>query len=229
MRGAAGRVGPWWTVETPFEVLVGTVLVQNTAWRNVETSMQHLRAAGVRTPSDLLALGEEELRELVRPSGFQHAKGATLRGLARWWRDRVGHPLDRPLPDDLPDGSTRKYRGDPVLARTALLPDISTDDLRDELLALRGIGPESTDVVLLSLLGRGVAVSDTYARRVLHRLGIAAPRGYRPLARLLQTHLDLDLDEWQELHALFDEVGKAHASTDAAWEGSTLRGRTLEL
>lgn len=229
LRAAGAREGPWWSVETPLEVLIGTVLVQNTAWRNVEASLANLRGAGVRCALDVLDLGEERLRVLVRPSGFQTAKSRTVRTLLEWWAERVGHPLDRPLTAGRPGSGAHAGRADPVLAHAPLLPHVCTEDLRAELLSLRGIGPESADVVLLSLLGRGVAVADTYARRVLVRLGADVPLGYRPLARELQSQLDLDLDGWQELHALFDEVGKAHASTDEAWEGSPLRGRTLEL
>ena len=227
LRDAHDHAGPWWSVATPLEVLVGTVLVQNTAWRNVETSLGNLREAGVHDAAGLLDLGEDRLRELVRPSGFQNAKSQTVRGLLQWWEARVAHPLDRPLPGGGPDPSAHTGRGDPVLAHAALLPHVPTEDLRAELLSLRGIGPESADVVLLSLLGRGVAVADTYARRVLGRLGAKTPRGYRPLARLLQGRLDLDLDGWQELHALIDEVGKSWASDADAWAASPLGGYTL--
>lgn len=134
LREALGPRPPWWTVETPLEVLIGTVLVQNTAWRNVEASLARLRAAGIHTTEDLGSVDADALVDLVRPSGFQTAKARTLVGLSRWWRDRIDMPLDvAPPPDPRPGGR------DPVLAAAPLRPDLDTDALRAELLALEAV------------------------------------------------------------------------------------------
>lgn len=212
LRGIVGPQPGWWTVETPFEVLLGCVLVQNTNWRNVERSLDLLRRAGVTDPVRLLGTDVPELVTLVAPSGFQHAKARTLRGLCAWWVD---------------EGGADTLRGPELLAATPALTHLSTPELRRELLALRGIGPETADVLMLYLLGRGVFVADTCARRLFGHLGWQVPRGYGDFATRVQEELELTLEGWQEFHALIDEFAKLHARTAPAWAAGPLAGWVL--
>lgn len=215
------HIGPrtaWWTVRSPFEILVGCVLVQNTNWRNVEGSLAGLRDASVDSPADLLNTTTPELTALIRSSGFQTSKERALRGLCGWWATRLGGTgpaIEAPV------------EASALLATSALLPETPTPQLRAELLGLRGIGPETADVIMLYLLGRGVFVSDTYARRLLTRLGLAVPRSYNALARLVTRQVDLDLAGWQEFHGLIDDYGKQYCTGDAAWERGPLAGHRL--
>lgn len=212
LRSHVGPQSHWWTVETPFEILLGCVLVQNTNWRNVERSLDLLRRAGVTDPVRLLGTDVPELVTLVAPSGFQHAKARTLRGLCAWWVD---------------EGGADTLRGPELLAATPALTHLSTPELRRELLALRGIGPETADVLMLYLLGRGVFVADTCARRLFGHLGWQVPSSYDAFATRVQGEVELSLEEWQEFHALIDEFSKVHARTSAAWEVGPLAGCVL--
>lgn len=220
LRDHLGPRTTWWTVNSPFEILVGCVLVQNTNWRNVGGSLASLRDAGILSPIDLLATTPEELTALIRSSGFQTAKERALRGLCGWWTTHLGQ--------------TGPRLGAPVaasalLAAAPVLPGVPTGDLRTELRALRGIGPETADVIMLYLLGRGVFVADTYSRRLLTRLGAPVPRSYDALSSLVSHHVELDLAGWQEFHGLVDDYGKRHCTSDAAWASGPLAGRRLLL
>lgn len=212
LRSIIGPLSRWWTVESPFEILLGCVLVQNTNWRNVERSLDLLRRAGVTSPSRLLGTDLPELVTLVAPSGFQNAKGRALRGLCAWWVD---------------EGGADALQGPELYAASPALTHLSTPELRRELLALRGIGPETADVLMLYLLGRGVFVADTYARRLFGHLGWQVPRGYDAFATRVQSEVELSLEGWQEFHALIDEFAKVHTRTPEDWQAGPLAGCVL--
>ncbi|MGO3796658.1 MAG: endonuclease III domain-containing protein [Pauljensenia sp.] len=212
LRSAVGPQSRWWTVESPFEILLGCVLVQNTNWRNVERSLGFLRRAGVTSPDRLLATDVPELVALVVPSGFQNAKGRALRGLCAWWVD---------------EGGADALQGPELYAASPALTHLSTPELRRELLALRGIGPETADVLMLYLLGRGVFVADTYARRLFGHLGWQVPSGYDAFATRVQGEVELSLEGWQEFHALIDEFAKVHTRTPEDWQAGPLAGCVL--
>lgn len=219
LRAHLGPRTSWWTVRSPFEILVGCVLVQNTNWRNVEGSLAALRDAGVSSPAALLATPTPQLTALIRSSGFQTAKERTLRGLCGWWAANVDDDGAAGLP----------VPASVLLADSPVLDGVPTPELRARLRALRGIGPETADVVMLYLLGRGVFVSDTYARRLLGRLGMEVPRGYDVLAGLVYSHVSLDLAGWQEFHGLIDDYGKRNCTSDAAWNAGPLAGLRLSM
>ena len=214
LRGIIGPRPHCWTVDTSFEVLLGCVLVQNTNWRNVERSLSRLRGAGVTDPARLLACDPATLVSLVAPSGFQNAKAAALRGLCAWWVDEGGADA---LPTDGP------------CATAPALVHLPTPILRARLRALRGVGPETADVIMLYLLGRGVFVADAYARRLFTHLGWQVPHSYDALAEVVDTHLDLSLAGWQEFHALVDDFMKLHGRSDRDWEAGPLAGRVVEV
>src|SRR4051794_1230262 len=136
----------WWPGESPFEIMVGAVLVQNTAWRNVERAINNLRDAGVMNPHALYKLPETELAELIRPAGYYQVKANRLRNLLRFLVEEFDGSLDAMFRTDL---------------RT----------LREPLLAIHGIGPETADAILLYAGGLPTFVVDTYAHRILARHG----------------------------------------------------------
>jgi len=179
--------GARWPADSGFEIMVGAVLVQNTAWGNVLRSLEHLRAAGALEPTALLALpleGEGSLSRLIRPSGFMTGKSATLRAVATWLTTGPGRGAD----------------------------SLDDDALRSSLMGLRGIGAESADVISLYVYDRPRFIWDTYARRMLGALGAPVGRDYESTRRLLEEAVNaesLSAAEHQELHWLVLEAGKA--------------------
>lgn len=181
----------WWPGESPFEVLVGAVLVQNTAWKNVERAIDNLREAGVMEPQALYALDEAELAELIRPAGYFQVKARRLRNLLRLVVERY-------------DGSLE------AMFRT----DLAT--LREELLSVNGIGPETADAILLYAGELPSFVVDTYTHRVLARHGWI---GYDADYHEIQDHFAATLPEnaalYNEYHALLVRLGKEYCRKTA--------------
>src|SRR5262245_55575286 len=134
----------WWPGETPFEVMVGAILTQNTAWANVEKALEKLKGSLALSPARLLALEDEELGTLVRSSGYFRSKARKLQELSRWYLEVGG-------------------------LRTLSRAPLAT--IRAELLGVHGVGPETADSILCYAAGRRVAVVDVYTRRVLARHG----------------------------------------------------------
>jgi endonuclease III related protein len=181
-----GRYGPqqWWPAESPFEVVVGAILTQSTAWQNVARAIANLKAAAVLSPQALLALPEEELAALIRPSGYFRAKARKLRAFLAVLADEYEGDLDR-------------------------LFALSTPVLRERLLAIYGIGPETADSIALYAGGHPLFVVDAYTRRVFERLGLADERvTYAELQRLFSENLPLDVCLYNEYHALIVRHGK---------------------
>ncbi|WP_424466518.1 endonuclease III domain-containing protein [Pseudoclavibacter helvolus] len=179
-------IGPqsWWPAETRVEMMVGAILVQNTSWRNVARSIDQLRGRGLLTARQLADADPHLLAQLITPSGFMTAKGPALQRLARW------------ILDHGPEESSHSELDDTAL--------------RASLLALRGIGPETADVLMLYAFDRAVFVADSYARRLYEALGSPAPNGYtkfRALGTADCARAGFTLLEHQELHALIDEFG----------------------
>lgn len=174
----------WWPGETPFEVMVGAILTQNTNWRNVERAIANLKAARVLTPAAMGRLRAEELAELIRPAGYFRVKAARLGHLLGHLRERHGGSVAR-------------------LLRTPLEP------LRDELLGITGIGPETADSILLYAAGHPAFVVDAYTRRVLSRHGLVAEgAGYAEVRGIFTRALPTDVLLFNEYHALIVRLGK---------------------
>ncbi len=193
----------WWPSESAIETVVGAYLTQNTSWRNVERSIAKLKEAGVLTVDGLRAVGDEELRELIRPSGYMVRKGAALKAFVAL--------LDR------------EYGGS--LETLAALP---VAESREALLALPGVGPETADAILLYALGAPVMVVDEYLRRVVtrHRLMDEHARygdvQQLALAAFASDSAETLLAHYNEFHALIVMVGKTHCGGTARCGGCPL-------
>ncbi len=173
----------WWPGESAFEVMVGAILVQNTAWKNVEKAIDRLREEGLLTPEALWRVPQPELEELLRPAGYYRLKAGRLRNLLRFFMDRY-------------DGSTE--------AMFATPPDV----LREELLAVSGVGPETADSILLYAGSLPVFVVDTYTHRVLARHGwIGYDADYHAIQDHFESNLESDASLYNEYHALLVHVG----------------------
>ncbi len=175
----------WWPAATAFEMIVGAVLTQHTAWTNVERALGRLQAAGALSLEGLRALDVATLADLIAPAGSRARKAATLRGFVAW--------LDA------------TYGGD--LARMAAAP---AHVLRPQLLALHGIGPETADCIVLYAAGQPSFVIDAYTTRLLARLGVCPPTvSYHALQALFHAALPPDAALFGDYHALSVAHSKA--------------------
>ncbi len=172
----------WWPGEGPFEIMVGAVLTQNTAWANVERAIANLRAAGALDPAAIVGQEPERLAALLRPAGYFNVKARRLQAFCRWYLERGGFEALRHEP---------------------------TEPLREALLAVHGIGPETADDILLYAFERPVFVVDAYTRRLFARLGWVTERvGYEALRRAVEAAVGPDTARLNELHALIVQQGK---------------------
>ncbi len=173
----------WWPARSPFEVIVGAVLVQNTAWRNVRRAIDNLHDAGLLSPPALAQLPRTELEELIRPAGFFRIKARRLHNLLDFLVEHYGGSLDAMLRTSLPR-------------------------LREELLAVHGIGPETADSILLYAGNLPTFVVDTYTHRVLARHGWIEPEAdYYAIKEHFESRLPADAALFNEYHALLVRVG----------------------
>lgn len=174
----------WWPGESRWEIMVGAILTQNTAWRNVERALADLKRANALDPARMRALRMDRLARLIRPAGFYRAKSKRLKALVEFL--------------------FREYDGD---AARMVGGDLSQQ--RTRLLALDGIGPETADAILLYAAEQPIFVVDAYTRRILARLGLArANAGYDELQQLFMQHLPHEVALFNEYHALLDTLGK---------------------
>jgi endonuclease III related protein len=182
-------LGPmhWWPARTPFEVIVGAILTQNTAWSNVEKAIRNLRRERLLTPQAIERVSEPRLARLVRPSGYFRQKAKKLKAFVRFLRAEYGGSLPRMF-------------------------STSTSELREKLLNVWGIGPETADSILLYAGGHRVFVVDAYTHRILARHGLLpGPNGkpsYEATRSLFENSLPLDAQIYNEFHALLVNVGK---------------------
>lgn len=191
----------WWPGETRFEIVVGAILTQNTSWSNVEKAIGRLKRAGGLTVEAMEALPEAQLAELIRSSGYYRQKAKKLKAFLAYLRRSYGGSLER-------------------------LFRAPTEKLREELLAVHGIGEETADSILLYGGDHPVFVVDAYTRRILQRHGMV-PTGasYQHIQRLFHAKLAPDAPVYNEFHALLVETGKQHCrKTAPRCEGCPLEG-----
>ncbi len=180
------RFGPqhWWPGETQFEIITGAILTQNTNWANVEKAIANLKSARLLTPEKLHNMDVTQLAELIRPAGYYRLKARRLKNFLSW------------LFED--------YTG-----RLENLEESSTDGLRAELLAVKGVGPETADSILLYAFDREVFVVDAYTARIACRHKLIEPGAdYERLRELFQSNLPEDTQLFKEYHALLVRAGK---------------------
>jgi len=195
------RFGPqkWWPGETKFEVIVGAILTQNTNWNNVEKAIDNLRADNLLHPGKLHQLPQPRLAELIRPAGYYKVKAKRLKNFLDWLFDSYDGNIDN-------------------------LRDLDTDLFKDELLAVKGIGPETADSILLYAFDRCVFVVDTYTARLAVRHQLIEPDiDYHQLQYLFESNLPQDIAMFNEFHALLVKVGKEFCRPKPRCSGCPLR------
>lgn len=173
----------WWPADSPFEVMVGAILTQNTRWENVEKAIAELKVLGDLSPAGILQLPNESLKAAIRSSGYYNQKASRLVNYASWLEDA---------------GGIERLRGR------------SLKVLREELLSLTGIGPETADDILLYAFNYPVFVIDNYTHRLAERYGLHPRVQYEVARGLFEANLPDDVALYQEFHALIVQHSKVH-------------------
>lgn len=191
----------WWPAETPFEVVVGAILTQNTNWSNVEKAIAALKHARALSPRKLGSLSQAQCASLIKSAGFFNQKAQRLKQFVTF--------LDE------------KYQGD--LAQLFSMP---VDTLRTTLLALNGIGPETADSIILYAAHKPVFVIDAYTLRLLERVGIPA-HTYHEAQQVFEQALPREVTLYQEYHALMVALAKTHCRKKPVCAACPLKKKKL--
>jgi endonuclease III related protein len=174
----------WWPAETDIEMMVGAVLTQNTNWKNVERAIENLKSKGLLTVNALCSMPTEALAQEIRPAGYYNIKAKRLMNLIQFIKDRYGENLSGFYEDE-------------------------TQTLKEGLLSVNGVGPETADSILLYAARRPVFVIDAYTHRILKRHGMSEDQAtYYELQELFMDHLPEDQELYGEFHALIVQAGK---------------------
>lgn len=179
----------WWPARTAFEVIIGAILTQNTAWRNVERALENLKARSLLDPRSMDEIDSPLLEALIRPSGTYRVKTARIKNFMRFLRNTYGGNLEE-------------------MFREELWP------LREKMLGIKGIGKETADSILLYAGQKPVFVIDAYTRRILARHGVAAAKSsYDDLQNYFMNNLPAEVPLYNQFHALLVNVGKVYCRT----------------
>ncbi len=177
----------WWPAETPFEVIVGAILTQQTSWKNVEKAIRNLKRNGLLSPFSLYALPIEALKSQIRPSGFYNVKAERLKNFLKVFVEEFNGKIDNLKKED-------------------------KEKLRIKLLKIKGLGRETVDSILLYALDKEVFVVDAYTFRIFKRDGIIDSENYEEVRSLVEENLSEKgtetLSKFKEMHALLVELGK---------------------
>ena len=194
-------LGPrhWWPGETPFEVIIGAILTQNTNWSNVEKAIKNLKTAGKLSPEGMYELSVTELAELIRPSGFFNVKAKRVKAFINWLFSRYEGNLSKMFAQKL-------------------------QSLRSELLSVKGIGPETADSVLLYAGNMPTFVVDAYTHRIFSRHELIPEEStYDEMKSFFEENLPEDVQLFNEYHALIVNIGKTFCKTKKVCEPCPLK------
>lgn len=186
----------WWPAKTPYEVIVGAVLTQNTAWANVKKALANFGDA--LSPEAVAAAGMDELAETIRPAGFFNQKTAYLKAVTAWFE---GYGYD-----------VQAVQREPL------------EKLRAELLSLKGVGPETADSILLYAFGFPTFVADAYTLRLCGRYPIDVGKGYAAMKAVFEGGLPKNTEIYNNFHALIVANAKEHCRKKPVCGGCPLAG-----
>ena len=188
----------WWPGESGLECAVGAILTQNTSWINVEKAILNLKSAMDITIKNLEAVSTEELSALIRPAGFYIQKTWCIKRLIKFIINEYGGKIDN-------------------------MKSTDTYTLRQQLLSIKGIGPETADCILLYVLKKPVFVIDRYTYRMLFRHGfVDRETTYNEMQKLFMDNIENDEVMFGEFHALIVQAGKKHCKKKADCEACPL-------
>ncbi|MBN1645302.1 endonuclease [Candidatus Woesearchaeota archaeon] len=166
-----------------FEIILGTVLTQNTSWKNVEKALQNLRKAGLNSPSKILKMQDKKLSELIRPAGYFNQKAKYLKNISEF------------------------------IGKNKNLQKLPVKKLRAKLLSIKGIGPETADSIILYAFKKPCFVVDLYTKRIFSRLGICDKKiSYHELQNKFHKKIPKQIKIYNEYHALLVELAKKHCT-----------------
>ena len=174
----------WWPADDWFEVTVGAILTQNTAWNNVEKSIENLKQRDLLEPEKLSKIKEDDLAQLIRSSGFYNLKSKRLKNFLEWLK-KYNYDIDK-------------------------IKNKSVTSLREELLSIKGIGKETADSILLYAFEMPVFVIDAYTKRMFSRLGLILSREYDEFQNFFEKNLTKDVQLYNEYHALIVKHSKVY-------------------
>jgi len=176
----------WWPGETPFEVMVGAILTQNTAWKNVERAIENLKKENALSPEEINKMNIEKLAQLIKPSGFYNLKAKRLKSF-----------IERFMED---------FNGD-----IQEMKKLEKHTLREWLLSIPGIGRETADSIILYAIEKPIFVVDAYTRRIFSRHGfIKGDEDYDEIQEIFHRNLPVDTGLYNEYHALIVRLGKEY-------------------
>ncbi|HPN72674.1 MAG TPA: hypothetical protein PKZ41_01610 [Candidatus Omnitrophota bacterium] len=174
----------WWPARSRFEVIVGAVLTQNTSWRNVENAIRELKRLGLLNLKALRHAGGESVQKAIRCTGYFRQKTERLKRVCEFFAVECG------------DHMKKRFSG-------------ATPLLRQKLLSIKGIGPETADSILLYAFQRPVFVVDAYTIRIFQRHSVlSGEKDYNSIQEMVHTALGLDVRMFNQFHALIVETGK---------------------
>lgn len=179
----------WWPADSAFEVIIGAILTQNTAWKNVEKAIANLKKANKLSPDKLYSLPISEITKLIKPSGFYNQKAKRVKLLVKYLIE--------------------KYNGNiEMMCEKQIL------ELRNELLSINGIGKETADSIILYACNKPIFVVDAYTYRVFSRHGLIDEQmGYDEIQAMFMDNLEHNTKIFNEYHALIVEIAKDFCKT----------------
>ena len=202
-----GRYGPqhWWPGQSCFEIIVGAILTQNTNWKNVKKAITNLNEKGCLSPTKLHVMSAEAIAPLIRPAGYFNLKTQRLKNFLHWLFEKQ-------------DGSLEALQA------------MSISTLRENLLSVKGIGPETADSICLYAFEKPVFVVDAYTARIFGRHGMLEPGyGYHDIQELFHSSLDKNAELFNEYHALIVQLGKEHCKRKPICKGCPLEDLPHQL
>jgi endonuclease III related protein len=174
----------WWPGDSPFEVMIGAILTQNTAWKNVEKAIANLKSEGLLSYEGLIKCSMEKLAFLVRPSGYYNQKAKKLKNFLSFMEENFGGSIDS-------------------------MKRVKLDKMRKMLLEVNGIGPETADSILLYALAKRIFVVDAYTKRIFSRIGlIESFWNYEKIQAFFMDNLSSSLPLYNDYHAQIVMFGK---------------------
>ncbi|WP_225356647.1 endonuclease III domain-containing protein [Secundilactobacillus pentosiphilus] len=199
------HMGPsgWWPAEDKRDIIVGAILVQNTAWQNADVGLNNLKHRTGLNPEAVLSLSQTELIDLIRASGFYRNKAKAIHNVFQWFDD---HDWD--------------YAG--IAAKT------TQAELRQQLLALPGVGQETADVYLVYLFDLPTFIADSYTRRLFTHLGYQHTDSYQHLKQQITLPSNFTAEMAQDFHGQLDEFGKHYLQREDTFADSFLARALLK-
>jgi endonuclease-3 related protein len=180
------HMGPqqWWPARTKIEIVLGAILVQNTNWRNAALAIENLEQHTQLVPDNILQLSDEALQEIIKSSGFYRAKAQTIKSVLTWM-----------VRFDFEYEEIKAYY---------------QDELRANLLSIKGVGNETADVLLVYIFEVPVFIPDSYTRRIFYKLGYNSTNNYEQLRKQVSLPAHFTAQDANEFHALLDNFGKQY-------------------